>query len=380
MDMQTYRSQMDEVDQQLVSLFVKRMELSQTIAQYKADHKLPLYDPQREREKLSHIASQVGPSMATYTDALYSFLFEMSRSCQRKQMGQNTALTGEILKALEQTEPLFPPRALVACQGVEGAFSQQACEKIFSSPHILYFNSFEGVFSAIDKGLCRYGILPLENSSAGSVNKIYDLMIKYNFSIVRSTRLKVDHCLLVNPGVKLKDIKEILSHDQAFAQCQDFLKTMENVKISSCDNTAAAAKYLYESGRADAAALSSRNCAELYGLDCLQESVQDQGSNYTRFICISKKLEIFPGADITSIMMVLPHKPGSVYKVLARFYALGINLIKLESRPLPNSDFEFMFYFDLDVSVYSDAFKQIFGDLEELCVSMKYLGSYTEAV
>jgi chorismate mutase/prephenate dehydratase len=263
---------------------------------------------------------------------------------------------------------------------VEGAFSQQACEKIFSSPHILYFNSFEGVFSAIDKGLCRYGILPLENSSAGSVNKIYDLMMKYNFSIVRSTRLKVDHCLLVNPGVKLKDIKEILSHDQAFAQCQDFLKTMENVKISSCDNTAAAAKYLYESGRADAAALSSRNCAELYGLDCLQESVQDQGSNYTRFICISKKLEIFPGADITSIMMVLPHKPGSVYKVLARFYALGINLIKLESRPLPNSDFEFMFYFDLDVSVYSDAFKQIFGDLEELCVSMKYLGSYTEAV
>ncbi len=244
----------------------------------------------------------------------------------------------------------------------------------------MFFSSFESVFSAIDKGLCRYGVLPLENSTAGSVNKIYDLMMKYDFSIVRSTRLKVDHCLLARRGAHIEGIKEIFSHEQAIAQCGDFLKSLGGVRITPCENTAEAARLVFESGRDDAAALSSRACAEIYSLDCLRESVQDRGSNFTRFICISKKLEIYPGADKTSVMMVLPHKPGSLYMVLSRFFALGINLIKLESRPLPNTDFEFMFYFDLETSVYSDEFTQLFSDIEGMCMSMKYLGSYSETV
>ena len=130
----------------------------------------------------------------------------------------------------------------------------------------------------------------------------------------------------------------------------------------------------------DTAALSSRFCAELYGLQCLASSVQDKGNNHTRFICISKNLEVYPGADKTSIMMILPHKPGALYKVLARLYTLGINVTKLESRPLPDREFEFMFYFDLETSIYSEEFIQLMCELDDLCEEFKYLGSYTEVV
>jgi chorismate mutase/prephenate dehydratase len=163
----------------------------------------------------------------------------------------------------------------------------------------MYFNTFESVFAAVEQGLCRYGVLPVENSTAGSVNRIYDLMTKYDFYIVRSCRLKIDHCLLANEGTALADIKEIFSHEQAIAQCQDFLKTLPNVRIPPCENTAAAAKHVFESGRRDSAALSSRNCAALYGLSCLVNSAQDSGSNFTVHLYFQKARDL-PGADRTS--------------------------------------------------------------------------------
>ena len=269
---------------------------------------------------------------------------------------------------------------MVACQGVEGAFSQLACEKIFKDPFIMYFKSFEAVFGAIEQGLCQYGILPIENSTAGSVKKVYDLMIQRNFSIVRTFRLKVDHNLLANSGTKLSDIKEIYSHEQAINQCGDFLATLEGVNIVPVANTAIASEMVASSGRKDVAALSSRSCAELYGLECLASSIQDKGNNRTRFICISKNLEIYPGSDKTSVMMVLPHRPGALYRVLARLYTLGINVTKLESRPIPDREFEFMFYFDLETSIYSEEFIQLMCELEDLCEEFKYLGSYTEVI
>lgn len=380
MKLQELRGKIDQIDEKLVSLFIERMDISEQIAQYKKENNIPIADPARERQKLVEIAARVDSKMHAYTDALYSLIFELSRTYQEKQFQQESPLKTAITAAINNTEKLFPTRPVIACQGVEGAYSQLACEKIFTVPNIMYFNTFEGVFSAIENGLCRYGVLPLENSTAGSVNKIYDLMMHYDFSIVRSTRLKVDHNLLANKGAKLSDIREIFSHEQAISQCEGFLKSLGNVKITTCENTATAAKKVFESGLLNVAALSSRSCADIYGLDCLCKSVQDQGNNYTRFICISKNLEIYPGADKTSIMMVLPHKPGSLYKVLARFFALGINLIKLESRPLPNSDFEFMFYFDLDTTIYSEEFIQLICGLDGICLEFKYLGSYAEVV
>lgn len=380
MDLKELRQEMDQIDDELVRLFCARMDVAARIADFKRDNSLPIFHPARERAKLQDVAEKAGPEMANYTRVLYSMLFELSRSYQGKRSGTVTPLYREITRAIENTPKLFPQAPMVACQGVEGAYSQIACEKIFKNPFILYFKNFEAVFSAIEQNMCQYGVLPIENSTAGSVNKVYDLMIQHHFSIVRTFRLKVDHNLLANPGTKLSDVKEIYSHEQAISQCSDFLQGLSGVNVIPMGNTALAAEMVATSGRKDVAALSSLACAELYGLECLASSVQDKGNNRTRFICISKNLEIYPGSDKTSIMMVLSHKPGALYKVLARLYTLGINVTKLESRPIPDREFEFMFYFDLETSIYSEEFVQLMCELDELCEEFKYLGSYSEVV
>lgn len=380
MDINELRTQIDSIDDQLVKLFVQRMEVSEQIGNYKKENNLPIFDPTRERAKLQDVAAKAGAEMGQYARILYTTLFELSRTHQSRTTSHITALNECIAQSISNTPQLFPQTPMVACQGVEGAYSQIACEKIFKAPSIMYFKNFEGVFHAIEKGLCQYGILPIENSTAGSVKKVYDLMIHHNFSIVRSFRLKIDHNLLAKPGTKLDEIREIYSHEQAIHQCSDFLKQLPNAKIIPVENTAVAASMVATSGRSDIAALASRNCEEIYGLKCLAACVQDNNNNHTRFICISKNLEIYPGSDKTSIMMILPHKPGSLYKVLARMYVLGINVIKLESRPIPERDFEFMFYFDLETSIYSQEFIQLICELDDLCEEFKYLGSYTEVI
>ena len=380
MDLNDYRKEIDSIDDQLIALFARRMETAEKIAEYKRANGLRVLDARREKEKMRALMEKTPEDLREYVSSLYSLIFELSRSRQSCLLGTKGDLPAKIAEAIEKTPQLFPEDAAVACQGVEGAYSQLACDRLFTLPNVFYCATFDAVFSAIEKGLCRYGVIPVENSTAGSVNAVYDLMMRHNFRIVRSVRLKIDHCLLARPGAQMSDIKEIYSHEQAISQCSRFLQGLPGVTVVRCENTAAAAKRVAESGRTDVAALASRACVGLYGLESLAASVQDQGNNYTRFVCIAKELEIYPGADRTSLMMVLPHKPGSLYKVLSRFYALGINLNKLESRPLPERDFEFMFYFDLETSVYSPQFRQLMGELPGLCEEFSYLGSYQEVV
>ena len=380
MELKELRAQIDNIDDELVSLFIKRMEISAKVADYKKERNMPIHVPAREREILQEVANKAGSGMDNYARVLYSMIFELSRSYQRKRNTATTQLHQAITNSIENTPKLFPQAPMVACQGVEGAYSQIACEKIFKSPFIMYFKNFDGIFQAIEKGLCQYGILPIENSTAGSVKKVYDLMIHHNFSIVRTFRMKIDHNLVANNGAELSGIKTIYSHEQAINQCSDFLKGMSGVQIIPVENTAVAAEMVAKSGKLDVAAISSHVCEDIYGLKSLADSIQDKGNNRTRFICISKNLEIYPGADKTTIMMVLNHKPGALYKVLARLYVLGINVLKLESRPIPDKDFEFMFYFDLETSIYSEEFVQLMCELDDLCEEFKYLGSYSEVV
>lgn len=380
MDLTNYREELDRIDSQLVSLFAERMAISGEIAQWKQENGIPVLDLRREKAKLRAMEEKSPEDLKEYSVSLFSLLIELSRSYQNRILHPSSPETKAIEKALKETPQLFPEMEFVACQGVEGAYSGIACEKLFKRPNIFYFSTFDAVFSAIEKGLCRYGVIPVENSTAGTVNAVYDLMRKHDFRIVRSVRVKVDHNLLVRPGTKLEDVKEIYSHAQAIAQCSRFLQSLPNVKVIPCENTAVAAKMVAESDSRNIAALSSRSCSRLYGLEVLKSDVQDSGNNHTRFICISRDLEIYPGADRTSLMMVLPHEPGSLYKMLSRFNALGINLTKLESRPMPERSFEFMFYFDLETSVYSPRFIQLMGELGDLTEEYEYLGSYSEVI
>ena len=381
MDINELRSQIDSVDKELVELFKKRMSIAADVAEYKRNNGLKVLDASRERALLTKVSELSGPEFDEYTRILYATILDLSRSYQHRRLGTSNEFLNMFTEALDKTPKIFPETATVACQGVEGAYSLIAAEKLFKAPSVMFFSSFEKVFTAIEAGMCKYGVLPIENSTAGSVKQVYDLMVSKKFKIVRSVRIKIDHNLLVNKGTKLSDITEIFSHEQAINQCSEFLCDLgENVKITAVENTAAAAKAVAESGRRDVASLSSRACASEYGLEVLKSAVQNNSNNHTRFICITRNTEIYPGADRTSLMLVAPHKPGSLHKILARFNALGINLLKLESRPLPDRDFEFMFYFDIEASVYSAKLPELLAELTEECEEFTYLGSYSEVV
>lgn len=378
MDIQALREQIDQCDEVLSQTFIRRMETALEIAKYKQGKGLPVLDPAREREVVSRVTAGCDEAMAVNMKLLYNTVFDLSRTYQQRYLTAQTELINHIQCAIEQTPKVFPTRAVVACQGMEGAYSQQACDKMFTLPSLMYFRRFEGVFQAIQSGLCAYGVLPIENSSYGSVTEVYDLMRKYRFSIVRGVRLKIDHRLLAKPGVRLQDIREIVSHEQAIGQCGAFLKGLKEVKVTVFGNTAEAAQFVSASERRDLAAISSPACAALYGLNTVAEAVSDSDSNFTRFICIAKELQIYPGANRMSLMLNVRHTPGALYLMIAKFAALGLNLTKIESRPIAGTDFEFMFYFDLDASVYAPEALQLLCELEAGPETFTYLGSYSE--
>lgn len=379
-DLAQLRAEIDQLDDQIVDLFMKRLDTVTEIAQVKSTNKLPVARDQREKEILLRLGKKVGEENEMALHLLYNTLFDVSRSAQAKLLGQHSDLAARINKAVDETPKLFPKRATVACQGVPGAYSHAAAERLFSMPEISFYKSFEDVFQAVEAGEVKYGVLPIENSSYGSVTAIYNQMQHYNFYIVKSLRLRINHTLLAKPGTRLSDVKEIFSHEQAIGQCEEFLKTLDGVKITKVTNTAMAAKMVAESDRDDVAAISSRECMDIYGLDLLKKNIQVTDNNYTRFICISKKMEIYPGANKISLIMTLPHVPCSLYHTIAKFAAIDVNLTKLESRPIPGSDFEFLFYFDLDASIYQEDLIDLLSELEDSPETFVFLGCYLETI
>lgn len=377
LDLKKIREEINGIDDEIAELFEKRMVLARDVAEYKRKNDMAVYDRRREREIINRVSGNVSDELSSYSKILYATMFQLSRSYQFKQLMPTSEFVLNMQKAIEQTPKLFPRTAKVACQGVEGAYSQSACDRLFNSAQIHYFKTWEDVCNSVEKGECKYGVLPLENSTAGTVNAVYDLLGKYKFYIVRSIKLKIYHSLLAKRGTKLEDIKEIVSHEQAIQQCSKFINSL-NVKVTVYDNTAAAAEYVAKSGRNDIAAIGSPDCADLYNLVGIKDDIMNTDNNYTRFICVSKNLEIYPGAHRTSVVFKVPHRPGALYDVLSKFRALDININKLESRPIPGRDFEFKFYFDMDVSVYRPELADLINELDNELESFDYLGSYTE--
>ena len=377
MELSEIREKIDAVDDQLLDLFLQRMDLSEEVAAYKNEHHLPILNKERERAILAKVTEKSGEK-ERYAYHLFSTLFELARSRQAELIDAPTRVGAQIKAALADMNEVFPQTGLVACQGVEGANSQVACDRLLPRGNIVYVKTFQAVVSAVESGLCKFGVLPIENSSNGSVRAVYELLQDHNLTIVRSTRLCIRHELLALPGVKMGDITEIYSHEQAIGQCSKFLNSLNGVRVIPCDNTAAAAKMVAERGDRHVAAISSHPCAALYGLDVVSDEIQDSDNNYTRFICVTKDPVIYAGANRISLIIACDNKPGALYEILSKLAALGINMTKLESCPVTGRNFEFIFFLELEASVQEPGVLAMLEELERSCAGFHFLGNYAE--
>lgn len=376
MNLEEYRNQLDAIDDQIAALYRSRMEIAKKIGEEKAKNGFSVNVPGREKAIVNRVTASMEDDIKIYGKQLFTTLFNTSKAYQSALAVRSSRIARAIDVALAD-QRAFPISATVACQGVEGAYSGVAAERLFPISSVTYFKTFEGVFHAVEKGLCTFGVLPIENSTAGSVLAVYDLMKQHRFSVVRSVKLPVRHCLAGKKGADISEIRTVYSHEQAISQCKNYI-CETGCEPELCPNTAVAAKKVAESADRSVAAICSPECAELYGLTVLKSGIQDSANNHTRFICIAKDLQIYEGADKISVEVNLSHTPGSLNRVLNRFAALGLNLTKLESRPLADSDFEFDFYFDFDGDVRKPEVVNLLADLDDDSNQFVFLGCYKE--
>lgn len=375
MDLLELRNQIDEIDSQLIPLLMKRMDIAKDVAAYKIEHGIPVLNAQREQEILDNVAKECG-EQGDAIKTIFSATMDASRAIQHKLIGGGSELRSLVENARKE-EKLTTDGMPIACQGVEGAYSGIAGETLFPNTEIKFYKQFENVFEAVNKGKAKFGIIPVENSTAGSVHESYDLIMKYRFFVVGACDLRIEHCLCAKEGTKFEKIDEVYSHPQALSQCNIFLKSFDFTGVTYT-NTAAAAKYVAESKKNNIGAICSVSAAKKYGLKILRRGIQNISHNTTRFIVISKELVIDNSADKISLIFSAPHTTGSLYRVLGRFSMTGLNLTKLESRPMANGKFDYYFYADVLGSVYDSETLDLLCALSDELEEFTFLGNYHE--
>lgn len=375
MSLKPIREEIDKIDEQLAELFAKRMECSKKVAEYKIEHGMEVVNRDREKEVLDKAAERAGV-YGNSVKLLYSTILELSRALQYDMTGSGNQLKNEIYTA-QRTVPRNDP-VKVACFGVEGAYAHNASIKAFPDCRLAFCSTFHDVFSAICNDEAEFGIVPIENSSAGSVTEVYDLMLKYRLYIAMAIDIPVNHVLAVKKGVDFSEISKIYSHHQALYQCSYFLKNFDNITAETYLSTAAAAKMVSESSDRSIAAICSEDAAEKYDLDIIKRGFQNDPNNKTRFIVISKKIYISEKSGKISLCFSLPHKTGSLYSILSRFAANGLNLTKIESRPIMGTDFEYLFYLDFTGNINDKNTMQLICALSEELTEFSFLGNYEE--
>ena len=339
------RKEIDEIDRKLLPLFLKRMQCSEKVAALKREAGAPVLNAGREQEILAGVREK-GGDYGAEAEALYRSIMSISRMRQHKLLSG-----GEELRVLErEASRVMPERPeMVVCQGVEGAYSHQAALSFFGEAPISFAPTWKQVFEDVKAGRAQFGVLPVENSAAGSVTGVYDLILRYRFFIVGAEAVRVEHCLAA--ADRETPVTAVVSHPQALSQCAEYLES-HGLKAVEYSNTAAAAKYVAEQKPKGVAALCSREAARQYRLSILEENVQDEKDNTTRFVIISKE-PIFPeNAEKISLCFSLPHTPGALHTVLARFALCGLNMTKIESRPIPDKAFTYDFYLDFTGNIH----------------------------
>lgn len=374
MELTDLRGEIDAIDEQLTALLLRRMDCSARVAAYKAAHGLPVFHPEREQQILERVQARGGE----YGDAcalVYAAILDASRGVQQQRLAVGQALR-EQLAAARRERPDESTLRLV-CQGCEGAYSHEAAQLLF--PHSgrpRFVEQFADVFAAVAKGEADIGILPVENSSAGAVSEVYDLLMAHRFTIAGAVELPVRHCLLARPGIQEQELTAVYSHPQALSQCADFIAA-HGLTAQPFSNTALAARMVADS-REPIAAIASEAAANLYGLKILEKNIQTVSKNVTRFIAISSVLYIPDDANKISLQFALPHRTGSLYHTLARFAMAELNLTKLESRPDRSGRFDYVFYLDFEGHLQRPGTKELLCSLSEDMAAFAFLGNYHE--
>lgn len=380
MDLPELRNQLNSVDNELLELFLKRMALIDMVADAKKrDPSKPLYDPAREREILMRIRENAGSKYGDSAHQLFRMILELSRARQAAQLIPATSVAARVAAMCANEQNVFPQIGRIAVSGVEGSHAGAAADRLFPKGDIIFMDGFPAVVHAVQAGLCQFGILPVENSNHGSVRQVYDLLREPDICIVRSVRQLIRHVLLTQREAKLSDIKTIYTHEQAAGQCSRFIQK-SGVDVIPCVSTAHAAQRAAEAQDKSVAAIAGEACAKLYGLSVLTDDIQNESHNDTRFLCITKGASCYAGADRMSILVNCANSPGALYQMIAKISALGINMCKLESMPIPGTNFSYRFYMDLECNLHQEGILGLLCELERSCDSFTLLGNYTEIV
>lgn len=375
MEINELRSAIDTADDALMKAYVERTKFVKEIAEYKKQNRLPILNVGREQQVYERLIEKYGDDYSRDIYALYSGIMNISKL---RQAAENRQISIEKLIGIAEMPYKGDQKALsIAVQGAEGAFSMIAARQMFKQPKLHYKKSFAEVFEAVSESQADFGVVPIENSNAGSVNEVYDLLARFGLYIAIARVQKVEHCLVGLPEAKIEEIKTVISHPQALYQCKDYLRN-KNIAAVSRANTALAAEEVSKTREKTLAAIASEETAALYGLSILQRGVSDESNNNTRFIAVAKDNLVVPSANKISLIVTLAHKQGSLAQLLNIIAAYRINLTKLESRPISGSNFEFMFYLDIEGNIKDKVIQEMLFDIYEYCEKVLYLGGYTE--
>lgn len=375
LDLQEIRNEIDCVDRELVKLFEKRMELTTNVAKYKIETGKKVLDPEREQQKLAAIEQLVSNDMNKRSiNEIFTQIMANSRKYQYMLLESMGQTLREDYEALDEL-PVAGCR--VVYQGVPGAYAYIAVKRFFGED-VDHYNvkTWRDAMEAVKHGEADYAVLPIENSTAGIVSDVYDLLQEYNNFIVAETYVKVEHALLGLPGASVSDIKQVYSHAQALMQCRSFLNAHQEWQTSEMINTAVSAKKVMEDGDKSQAAIASVEAAKLYGLDILQEKINTDDNNTTRFVIISNKRAFLKNAGKVSICFETEHTAGSLYDMLSHIIYNGLNMTKIESRPIEGKAWQFRFFIDFMGNIDDASVMNALRGIEEEAMNIKLLGNY----
>ena len=376
-ELKALRDEIDAIDRQIAALFQQRMGVTYKVGQYKVRNHMNVLDESREKEVLAAKAALTDdPAMQGDLTTLFESIMSISRKQQRKLVEENDVWYDRYLAdRAEARAPLSDPRVLY--QGEPGAYADEAAALFFGEeiPREKV-RTWEEIFVALKEGRADYGVLPIENSSTGSINQVYDLLARYGAHIVGEQTVKVEHCLMAPRGATLETITDVYSHEQGLSQCEEYLKEHPTWERHAMLNTAAAAKAVAESGDLSHAAIGSKRAAALYGLDILAEGINFNDSNYTRFVVVSPVMELREGADKISALFTLPHKSGTLHRIMAVFAVAGLNMMKLESRPVVGHNWEYLFFVDFSGDLQANGMDGIIRELTQTASGFRVLGNY----